>query len=397
MGCVRPEFMLQKSWIFNMKWRRAATPYMALMVTLAVTGCNVMNLLPESKKMDYKSAGKLPPLEVPPDLTAPGTDERYIVPDISPSGSATYSAYNKERTGKPGAGSTSLLPAPDDSGARIERAGTQRWLVVKGEPEVVWPIVKEFWQELGFIINVETPTAGVMETDWAENRANIPQDIIRSILSKVLDSLYSTGQRDKFRTRLERGEAGTTEIYISHRGMDEVLEGNTRTIWQPRPADQSLEAEMLARLMMRFGVEEARARTAITSPGSSQERARIDRGRGGVLTLSEVFDRSWRRVGLALDRVGFTVEDRDRSKGIYFVRYANPDKDNDKGGGGMLAKLAFWRSEAAAAAAAKPDQYHIQVSTAEAGSEVRVLNQDGTPEKSTTATKILNLLYEQLK
>lgn len=389
--------MLQKSWIFNMKWRRVVTPYMALMVTLVVTGCNVMNLLPESKKMDYKSAGKLPPLEVPPDLTAPGTDERYIVPDISPSGSATYSAYNKERTGKPGAGSTSLLPAPDDSGARIERAGTQRWLVVKGEPEVVWPIVKEFWQELGFIINVETPAAGVMETDWAENRANIPQDIIRSILSKVLDSLYSTGQRDKFRTRLERGEAGTTEIYISHRGMDEVLEGNTRTIWQPRPADQSLEAEMLARLMMRFGVEEARARTAITSPGSGQERARIDRGRGGVLTLSEAFDRSWRRVGLALDRVGFTVEDRDRSKGIYFVRYANPDKDNDKGGGGMLAKLFFWRSEADAAAAAKPDQYHIQVSTAEVGSEVRVLNQDGTPEKSTTAIKILNLLYEQLK
>ncbi|MDO8438363.1 MAG: outer membrane protein assembly factor BamC [Nitrosomonadaceae bacterium] len=380
-----------------MRWHRTVTPCLALMMALAVTGCNLMTLLPESKKMDYKSAGKLPPLEVPPDLTAPGTDERYIVPDINPSGSATYSAYNKERTGNPGAGSTSLLPASDDSGARIERAGTQRWLVVKGEPETVWPIVKEFWQELGFIINVETPAAGVMETDWAENRANIPQDIIRSILSKVLDSLYSTGQRDKFRTRLERGEAGTTEIYISHRGMDEVLEGNTRTVWQPRPADQSLEAEMLARLMMRFGVEEARARTAVASLGGGQERARIDRERGGVLTLNEAFDRSWRRVGLALDRVGFTVEDRDRSEGIYFVRYVNPDKDNDKGGEGMLAKLAFWRSEAAAAAAAKPEQYRIQVSTAEAGSEVKVLNQEGAPEKSATATKILNLLYEQLK
>lgn len=389
--------MLQKGWMFNMRWRRTVTPCLAWMVAVAVTGCNLMTLLPESKKMDYKSAGKLPPLEVPPDLTAPGTDERFIVPDINPSGSATYSAYNKERTGKPGAGSTSLLPAADESGARIERAGTQRWLVVKGEPEAVWPIVKEFWQELGFIINVETPAAGVMETDWAENRANIPQDIIRSILSKVLDSLYSTGTRDKFRTRLERSEAGTTEIYISHRGMDEVLEGNTRTVWQPRPADPSLEAEMLARLMMRFGVEEARARAAVASPGGGQERARIDRERGGVLTLSEAFDRSWRRVGLALDRVGFTVEDRDRSKGIYFVRYVDPDKDSGKGGEGMLAKLAFWRSEAAAAAAAKPAQYHIQVSAAEAGSEVRVLNQTGAPEKSATATKILSLLYEQLK
>ncbi len=389
--------MLQQGWMFNMRWRRTVTRCLALVVVVTVTGCNLMTLLPESKKMDYKSAGKLPPLEVPPDLTAPSTDERYIVPDINPSGSATYSAYNKERTGKPGAGSTPLLPAADESGPHIERAGTQRWLVVKGEPEVVWPIVKEFWQELGFIINVETPSAGVMETDWAENRANIPQDIIRSILSKVLDSLYSTGTRDKFRTRLERGEASTTEIYISHRGMDEVVEVGTRTVWQPRPADPSLEAEMLARLMMRFGVEEARARTEVASPGSAQQRARIDRERGGILTLNEAFDRSWRRVGLALDRVGFTVEDRDRSQGIYFVRYVNPDKDNEKGGEGMLAKLAFWRSEAAAAAAAKPEQYRIQVSTAEAGSEVKVLNQDGGPEKSATATKILSLLYEQLK
>jgi len=390
--------MLQKGWMFNMKWRRTVMRYLVLMAALSVTGCNLMTLLPESKRMDYKSAGKLPPLEVPPDLTAPGTDERYIVPDINPSGSATYSAYNKERAGKPGAGSTSLLPVADEFGPRIERAGTQRWLVVKGEPEEVWPIVKEFWQELGFIINVETPAAGVMETDWAENRANIPDDIIRSILSKVLDSLYSTGTRDKFRTRLERSEAGTTEIYISHRGMDEVVEVGTRTVWQPRPADPNLEAEMLARLMMRFGVEEARARTAVASQGGVQERARIDRERGGILTLNEVFDRSWRRVGLALDRVGFTVEDRDRSQGIYFVRYVNPD--NDKGGEGMLAKLAFWRSEAAAAVAAadaKPEQYRIQVSEAKAGSEVKVLNQEGVQEKSATATKILNLLYEQLK
>jgi outer membrane protein assembly factor BamC len=268
---------------------------------------------------------------------------------------------------------------------------------VNGEPELVWPVVKEFWQELGFIINVETPTAGVMETDWAENRANIPDDLIRSILSKVLDTLYSTGQRDKFRTRLERGEGGTTEIYISHRGMDEVLEGNTRTVWQPRPADQSLEAEMLARLMMRFGVEEARARTAIGSPSVTQQRARIDRERGGILALNEPFDRSWRRVGLALDRVGFTVEDRDRSQGIYFVRYVNPDKDSQTGAKeSVLSKLLFWRGDASAADT-KPEQYRIQVSDTDEGSEVRVLNLEGAPEKSATATKILSLLYDQLK
>lgn len=373
--------------MLHMRWRAAV----ALCLAVMMAGCH---LLPEAKKIDYKSAGKLPPLEIPPDLTAPGTDERYVVPDISPTGSATFSAYSKDRNKQPGASGTSVLPTADEAGARMERSGTQRWLVVKGEPEEIWPIVKEFWHELGFLIKVETPEAGVMETDWAENRAKIPQDLIRSALSKVLDTLYSTAERDKFRTRLERGEGDTTEIYISHRGMDEVLEANMRTIWQPRPPDPDLEAEMLARLMMRFGVEEERARKTLASPGNVQERARINREKGGVLTVNEPFDRSWRRVGLALDRIGFTVQDRDRSQGIYFVRYINPDADTSAGArSGILSKLLFWRDDAAD----KPDQYRIQLSEAGAATEVKVLNNDGAPEKSDISGRILNLLYEQLK
>jgi outer membrane protein assembly factor BamC len=368
-----------------MKWQ----VLVAVCLAAGVAGCN---LLPEGKKIDYKSAGKLPPLEVPPDLTTPGNDERYVVPDINPSGSATFSVYNKERNKQPGSGGTSILPTLDDSGVRMERSGTQRWLVVKGEPEEIWPVVKEFWHDLGFLIKIEMPEAGVMETDWAENRAKIPQDLIRSALSKVLDTLYSSAERDKFRTRLERGEGGVTEIYISHRGMDEVLEANMRTIWQPRPPDPELEAEMLSRLMMRFGVAEERARAMTGSSGAAQERARMSREKGGVLTVTEAFDRAWRRVGLALDRVGFTVEDRDRSQGIYFVRYINPDADN-KTGGGLLSKLLFWRDENADSA----DQYRVQLSEAGAATEVKVLNKDGGAEKSGTSSRILGLLYEQLK
>jgi outer membrane protein assembly factor BamC len=373
--------------VLHMRWRVVV----ALCLAIMMVGCH---LLPEGKKIDYKSAGKLPPLEIPPDLTAPGTDERYAVPDISPTGSATFSAYNKDRNKQPGTeGGTSVLPTPDEAGVRMERSGTQRWLVVKGEPEEIWPVVKEFWHELGFLIKVETPEAGVMETDWAENRAKIPQDLIRSALSKVLDTLYSTAERDKFRTRLERGEDGVTEIYISHRGMDEVLEANMRTIWQPRPSDPDLEAEMLARLMMRFGVEEERARKTLAGPGNIQERAHIDREKGGILTVNEPFDRSWRRTGLALDRIGFTVEDRDRSQGIYFVRYINPDVDNGTSGSSILSKILFWRDEKTD----KSDRYRIQLSEAGAGTEVKVLNNEGEPEKSSTAGRILNLLHEQLK
>lgn len=379
-------------------------PFSPLSVSLlligVLAGCSG-NILPESKKIEYKSAGKLPPLEIPPDLTQQSRDERYAVPDVSASkGSATYSAYSSERAGQARTTTAQdLLPQVDKM--RIERSGTQRWLVVGGSPEKLWPGVKEFWQELGFLVNVEIPEAGIMETDWAENRAKLPQDVIRNTLGKVFDSLYSTAERDKFRTRLENGaEAGTVEVYISHRGMYEIYtnEGKSETRWQPRPADPELEAEMLRRLMVRLGVDETRAKTMVAAE-QRQDRAKLSRATdgAGTLLLEEAFDRAWRRVGLALDRVGFTVEDRDRSQGLYFVRYVDPDadskkKDDDKG---FLSKLMFWKG----GASDRPNQaqYRIHLKTAGETTSVQVLTREGGVDRSDTSRRILGLLHEQLK
>ncbi len=371
----------------------------AAVAALAFAGCGTTVL--EGDKIEYKSAGKagkLPPLEVPPDLIRPTADDRYAVPDINPKGQASYSAYSKERAAAPNPATATVLPSQEN--ARIERSGSQRWLVVKGEPDAVWNVAKEFWQETGFIINQENPDAGVMETDWAENRAKIPEGGIRGFLGKVLDSVYSTSERDKFRTRLERGaEPGMTEVYISHRGMEEVYvtAGRDQTKWQPRPPDPDLEAEMLRRLMTRFGVKQERAK-AETAAAQAPARATLLKGQdgAGALSVNDQFDRAWRRVGLALDRVGFTVEDRDRSKGLYFVRYVDPDADNKTAQSkGFFSKLnPFGKSDK------KPgsEQFRIQVKdAADSVSQVSVLNKDGNQEKSETAKRILSLLYEQLK
>jgi len=371
-------------------------------VALSVAGCGSMDVL-KSKKIDYKSATTVPTLEVPPDLTAPTADSRYQVPDLNPRGSATYSAYSAERSENAGTGKSEILPTQNQ--VRIERAGSERWLIVNMPPEKVWPIVKDFWQENGFVINVEDPQAGIMETDWAENRAKIPQDMIRNLLGKVVDNLYSTPERDKFRTRLERttNPPGETEIYISHRGMAEVYTGNgfedKRTVWEPRPADPGLEAEMLSRLMERFGVEKAQAK-AMLAEQNQPDRAKLAQTGNGtpMLTLTDPFDRAWRRVGLALDRINFTVEDRNRAKGIYYVRYIDPQEDVEtKKSSGFLSKLAFWRSSKKTAA--NGDKYQIEVSENQAanGSEVRVLTANGTPAKPETANRIIKLLLEQLK
>ncbi|MDE2387744.1 MAG: outer membrane protein assembly factor BamC [Betaproteobacteria bacterium] len=382
----------------KMQWRKVAIPSLIVTLSLTTTSCKMIDLFPDTKTIDYKSAGKLPPLEIPPDLVQPAIDERYSIPEGS-SGSTTFSSYSNERGGQQKNTAATLIPTSVQN-VHIERSGTQRWLVIPQPPEVVWPVIKEFWQELGFLIKVEVPEAGIMETDWAENRAKIPQDIIRTFLSTFLDSIYSTAERDKFRTRLERSESGSTEVYISHRGMTEVLEGGSlnRTIWQPRPADPNLEAEMLSRLMMRFGVEEQKAKLELTTGrSSSQERAFINK-EGTSLVVNETFDRSWRRVGLALDRIGFTVEDRNREQGIYFVRYVNPDADRKKKGDdeGILSNIMFWRSSDKDDA--KAAKYRIQVhNTGTNTSTVSLQNDDGTDVSATTSSRILKLLHEQLK
>ena len=360
---------------------------------VAAAGCSV---LPDSKQIEYKSAGKVPSLEVPPDLSQVSPDSRYAVPDGAGKGSATFSAYTADRT--PAAQAKNSVVLPQVEKLRVERSGNQRWLVATAPADKLWGPVKDFWQENGFIIVIERPDAGVMETDWAENRAKIGDDFIRNTLGKFLDSLYSTGERDKFRTRFEPGaEPGTTDLFISHRGMEEVYTSSAKddTRWQPRPADPELEAEMLRRLMVSLGADNQRAQASLAA-AKAEPRAKLASSNdgGGTLEVYERFDRAWRRVGLALDRVGFTVEDRDRSKGLYYVRYVDPDA-NLKKNTGWLDKLSFWKSSDPVVSN-KP-QYRIHVSESGQNSVVQVLSSEGGTDKSDTAKKILKLLYQQLQ
>ena len=369
---------------------------------VGLSGCTSIGNLIEPNKIDYKSAGKVTTvsLEVPPDLTQIRRDSRFAVPEANKS-TATASGYNLEKGDK--AAITSAIIAPNQlKDMRIERDGSQRWLVIKSEaPEVLWPQIKDFWQESGFLINVENQEAGVMETDWAENRAKIPQDIIRDTLGKVLDSLYSTGERDKFRTRIERGVNGQVEIYISHRGAEEVLTGSQKdgTAWTARANDPGLEAEFLTRLMVRLGSDAEGAKQAVASAGvSAKSHAQLlKNGDVSSIEVDEGFDRTWRRVGLALDRVGFTVEDRDRSKGLYFVRYIDQDIEAKTKGAseGFFSKLFSSSSDVDKNA----KKYRIYIKNAETGdlSNVSVQDVDGKVDSSAVADKILKLLQEQLK
>ncbi|MBY0463589.1 MAG: outer membrane protein assembly factor BamC [Burkholderiales bacterium] len=352
------------------------------MVCLAsLSACSML----QEDKVDYTSAKRVSTLEVPPDLTQLNRDTRFAMPGNVVTASGYQASAPKQAV---------TTAATEMGDVRIERAGNQRWIVVKRPADKLWQPVRDFWQENGFVLIQDQETLGLMETDWAENRAKLPQDFIRNTLGKMLDSLYSTGERDKFRTRIERNAAGETEIYVSHRGMVEVFADKAKdtTMWQPRPADTSLETEFLRRLMVKLGVSQEVAKAqAASAPAQSRARLVGTAAAPSAVEVDDSFDRAWRRVGLALDRTGFTVEDRDRAKGIYFVRYVEP-ADPAAREPGLLSKL-FSSSKPDA----KPQQYRVQLQGNDRLTTVVVQNAQGEADTTGAATRIMKLLAEDLQ
>lgn len=350
-----------------------------------LVGCSLKtdDILPD-RRVDYKKATSISTLEVPPDLSSSGLNDTLSVPNL---GSASYADYQQQRAAANPAGS-GVLPRSAD--IRMERSGQQRWLVVGLPVEDLWPKLRAFWLEQGFVLKVEDPRIGILETEWQENRADIPQDRLRSLLQKSLgDHVYSAPTRDKYRIRLERTADGkASEIYLSHRGMAETDRGTTGVVWTPRPTDPELEAEFLNRLMVYLGKP-----TSANAVAGAPPQATLSKDADGfaVLRLQLAGSEAWRVVGLTLDRVSFTVEERDAAQGIYLVRYQDPDQEQPKRG--LLSGLAFWRSSS------KPElqRYRIKVQGDASSSTVRVLTLEGIHDNSATANRILTLLQEQLR
>jgi outer membrane protein assembly factor BamC len=347
---------------------------------LAIAGCSS---IANDKLVDYRAGtAQSARLELPPDLTAPEVDELYKVPQGE--GSATYSEYSKSGM-EQGKGSNTVLP--DVPGVRLERDGARRWLVVNKQPDKVWPVVRNFWQDQGLVVTSEQPAAGVMETDWAENRAKKSKSVMRNTLGKLFDTITLTGEKDKYVTRLERGKDGkTTEIYITHRGIEEAgADKDDKPVWKPRPSDPELEAIMLQMMMVQFGASESQAKAAVapvgdvetsrpavsTSEPEGTATLREIEGGSVIIAVSDRFDRSWRRAGLAIEGAGLAVEDKDREKGIYYLQ---PLKIQT----GWLDKLKFWKQSD------KPDMgYRVYVKDGGASCEISVLDPNGDTSKVT--------------
>lgn len=370
-------------------------------LVVLMAGCSLSQTFSDMTRIDYKSASQGRALEIPPDLLTPGGDDRYAIPQRG-AAPTTFSAYSRDRTAEAAAPAAQPGVLTQPPGARIEREGDRRWLVVDLPPDRVWPVVRDFWTGSGFNLVKDTPETGILETDWSESRPPVPDSYIRSVLSRALGSIYTAGTRDKFRTRLEPAASGT-EVYVSHRGLKEELTGALKdsSFWAATPPNPDLEAEYLRRLMLRFTPEKEAQRAQVAAVASAAavpvapRATLVDQNGRAFVQMQDGFDRAWRQVGLVLDRSGFTVEDRDRSSGTFFVRYVDPEQVTPKSG--LLDRLM--------GSGPKKDlsgkRYRILVSDSPPGSRVSVLGDDGQPPATDADRRIANqiaaVLQDQLR
>ncbi len=311
---------------------KASKFFILILTASALAACSSTDAEQKNKAFLYQAAAaKVRALEVPPDLTSPVSNERYGIPGAEGEGVARYSDFFKGGRTAGGSGSNVL---PEARNVRLMRNDAQRWLLVSDKAENIWPVVKAFWQENGLNIKLDNPQAGIVETDWAENRAKIPTNGVRKLLH-----LNSSGERDQYRTRMERSKDGkSTEIYIKHSALQQVADNEWMTsyTWLPRESDPELEATMLQMLMAKLSgavMAPAEAQAAEKSGQSPEQKTiavKLQTSADGSksILLGEPFDKSWRKVSLALEQAGIALEDKDRSKGIFFLRAAkNADKD----------------------------------------------------------------------
>lgn len=385
--------------------RKLTAVRLAGIAMLASLGaCSSLDGLLGSDKVDYRGgARQTQGLEVPPDLTQLARDNRSQVQGGAVSAAALQQQQSGAGAARPAA-ATSMQVALNAAGeVRMERSGEVRWLRSSQSPEQVWTQVRSFWQERGFEIAKEQQELGVMETSWAENRAKLPLDFIRSTIGRVLDSVYSTGERDMYRTRIERVASGGTDIFISHRGMQEVYTSSQReqTAWQPRAADPMLEGEMLSRLMLKLGGKADAAATTTLASSDAPAKPSLPAGpqlRSGrslsdvpdSLQMNEGFERAWRRVGQSLDRHGFTIEDRDRNQGLFYLRYADPNQAGKE-------EPNFFQRLFKGEQAQTAQRYRISVKSEGERSTISVLDDKGQRQTNEIAKRILNLLMDDLR
>lgn len=375
-------------------------PVVVAIALISMTACSGNKK--DLPKLDYQTqTRKIVKLEVPPDLNNPDQGNLYQIP--AGSGAVRASDLSRRTSATQQAANSEVLKSV--KGVRLERDGNQRWIEVQGKsPAEIWPLLKAFWQENGFDIKSEEPGIGQMETEWAENRAKLPNQGLRRLFDMVgMGGIYTTSERDKFLIRMERNRQGGLDIFFTHKGLEEVYSNKREetTMWQPRANDPNLEAAFLARFMQYVGVDEAEAQRQVAVQADRDQGTEFAKREANTVLITGSAERNVNRVGSALNRIGLVVQQFVSERGMFIVRPAPTENEASANAPQKRGWFSRWfgsnKQPAEQQKPAQAAQLFVALENAGNGQRIHLLDQFGKPYMGEQANKWLDALYRELR
>ena len=181
-----------------------------------IFGCESLpsfdDVLPD-KRTTYRKSRDLPELEVPPDLTV--TKGEYSSDIPSDRESTSLNEFERQRSTR------------GDDGIILGSGNfeDEQWVALRGTSVDLWPKLREFWQNNGYIVFLDDAELGVLETDW-----------------KITEQT-----KQKFKILTEPAEGGGTILFLSSE-RQELSEGD----WLDSQPDKLAEKDIINKLNIHF-------------------------------------------------------------------------------------------------------------------------------------------------
>jgi len=283
-------------------------------------------------KINYYSNKSVTSLEIPPDLTSPEMQNAFRLSEFVSDVKENYVDFSNDSQDK-----VKVLTNP--VGIIVKKYGQMRWLEIDKSPEEVWILAREFLKSQGFSLEKDNKKTGILETNFLENRPDIPETslgFIRSLLGRALDQQYTFASVDKYRIRIEPLENSTkTSLFLSLTSLEEMIDPRIddpqrygETAWKYREKDLILETEMLYRLMVYLGGDDAKAKILEAKDEKNVNATVMDsiNGYAKLVFNLDTLD-TWNRMSWAIDQNNIDIEDKDiKEKAFYIVSVRTADK-----------------------------------------------------------------------
>jgi outer membrane protein assembly factor BamC len=311
-------------------------------------------------------------LIIPPDLINPSLKDNLEIPGYNEEGIDVFTVDTKLE------------------GITILRSGRDSFISLKTtDKEYVWKKLSDFWLAEGFRLSKKDYMLGIMKTGFLENLSEAQLGTMQRIVGRYVPLLVAPETRDSYSTRVLLKD-DSLDILITHYGKEYMSDGDTEFRWQNRPRDPEFESEMISRLYIYLGGEEAKSKgySVVQSTGVRNKASMsIDENGFHTLYINDIYARVWPAVIKSLEVYGINILSTKEEDGLIKVSVQEKEVSSSS----MLDYLAFWKSSE------DIDSFNIVLITTQEGTVIEIQNDMFSNITNTATEEIIRALYTDLR